>query len=82
MAGAPALTLKPCMKKQITVAVIKPFEGHEVGDMVTCSPIQAIVWRRKGFVRIGRGYEPKVIQPEPVPTRRQYRRRDMTPEAA
>jgi hypothetical protein len=49
---------------------------------VTCSPIQAIVWRRKGFVRIGRGYEPKVIQPEPVPTRRQYRRRDMTPEAA
>jgi hypothetical protein len=74
---------------QITVPVIKAFDGHAVGDSITVTPLEASILARKRIISLTRGYQTRELtakdpEPEPEPEaprrRRRYRRTDMQAE--
>lgn len=82
--------------KLITVPAIVSFthDGERVaaGTLLTLPPVKALIYKRKGYVSLSKGYRTRelvpepVIEPEPEPEpetprrRRRYRRRDLTAE--
>lgn len=74
----------------VEVPVIQRFthEGRalSVGDTIQVSPLVAAALHRRGLVSLTKGYQAKVVTPEPEtanPRRRRrgtYQRRDMTAE--
>jgi hypothetical protein len=76
---------------KVTVPVVKPltYQGRQYvrGERVTCEAVQAAAFAQGGYVSLARGVVMRrdlaavddVPAPAP-PTRRRYRRRDLTAE--
>jgi hypothetical protein len=76
--------------KIVTVPVVKEFthEGRtfQPGDTISCAPVFALAWERKGYVSLQPNYQTRALTPEPVAVRRRgrprkdYQRADMRAE--